>query len=250
MRLMLADVDEPALSAAVRSLEAAGIEAAAMVTDVSDPDSVGKLARGTLDRFGAVQVVCNNAGVTRGGRVWEIPLPTWNWIVSVNLFGVVHGIQAFVPHLIAQGEGHVVNTASVGGLVASPITGPYCATKHAIVAISESLYAELAAIGSPVGVSVLCPGMVRTELHRSYDHWLDRFGPRPVVQDSPDIAAWRRDSAAQVESGADPAVIATAVRDAIIGNRFWVLTHPEYSDSLLARYHGMLDGRTPRSPAP
>jgi NAD(P)-dependent dehydrogenase (short-subunit alcohol dehydrogenase family) len=245
MRLMLADVDEPALSAAARSLEADGAQTAALVTDVSDPDSVGRLARATLDRFGAVHVVCNNAGVTRGGRVWEIPLPTWNWIVSVNLFGVVHGIQAFLPHLIAQGEGHIVNTASVSGLVASPNTGPYCATKHAVVALSESVCQELAAIGSAVGVSVLCPGMVRTKLHESYDHWLDRFGPRPVVQDSPSIAEWRRKSAAMIESGTDPAVIATAVRDAIVGNRFWILTHPEYSDALLARYHGVRDGRTP-----
>lgn len=250
MRVMLADMDEPALTAAVRSLAADGIEAAGTVTDVSDPDAVDALARATLDRFGAVHVVCNNAGVSRGGRSWEVPLPTWNWIVGVNLFGIVHGIRSFVPHLVAQGEGHVVNTASVAGLVAASLGGPYSATKHAAVAISESLYHELADAGSPVGVSVLCPGPVRTRIHESLRNWSDRYGARPEVADAPDVAEWRRASAAMIESGQDPAVIATAVRDAIVGGRFWILTHPEYADAALARYNGLVDGRSPRLSAP
>jgi NAD(P)-dependent dehydrogenase (short-subunit alcohol dehydrogenase family) len=233
MRVMMADV----------------VEAAVAVTDVSDPDAVDALARATLSRFGAVHVVCNNAGVTRGGPSWEIPLATWHWTMGVNLFGIVHGIRSFVPHLIAQGEGHVVNTASVAGLIAPPWGGPYSATKHAAVAVSEALYHELEAIGSPVGVSVLCPGPVRTEIHKSYRHWSGRFGPRPEVEDSPGIAAWRRDTAAMVESGLDPAVIATAVEQAIVSNRFWILTHPEYADALLARYNGVVKGGGPRSPA-
>ncbi|MBV9452432.1 MAG: SDR family NAD(P)-dependent oxidoreductase [Streptosporangiaceae bacterium] len=245
MRVMISDVDEPALADAARSLMADGIEVATTVTDVSDPDSVDALARATLDRFGGVHVVCNNAGVSRGGPSWEIPLPTWNWVMGVNLFGIVHGIRSFVPHLIAQGEGHVVNTASVAGLVAARCGGPYSASKHAAVAVSESLYHDLAAIGSPVGVSVLCPGPVRTRIHESFRHWQDRFGPRPSVQDSPAVAEWRRESAVMVESGLDPALIATAVRDAIVGNRFWILTHPEYANSLLSRYYGLIKADTP-----
>jgi NAD(P)-dependent dehydrogenase (short-subunit alcohol dehydrogenase family) len=250
MRVMMADVEEPALAAAARSLADEGIEAASAVTDVSDPDSVDALARATLERFGAVHVVCNNAGVTRGGPTWQVPLPTWNWIVGVNLFGLVHGIRSFVPHLIAQGEGHIVNTASVAGLLASPWTGPYNATKHAAVAVSESLYHELAAIGSPVGVSVLCPGMVRTRIHDAYRNWPAKYGPRPVVRDPPGMAEWRKAASAQVESGLDPAIIAAAARDAIVANRFWVLTHPEFSEAVLRRYGGVAEGRNPPSPAP
>jgi NAD(P)-dependent dehydrogenase (short-subunit alcohol dehydrogenase family) len=249
MRVMMADVDEPALAAAARSLAAEGIEAATAVTDVGDADSVDALARATLGRFGAVHVVCNNAGVTRGGPSWQIPLPTWNWIVGVNLFGIVHGIRSFVPHLIAQGEGHIVNTASMGGLLAAPWTSPYNATKHAAVAISESLYHELAAIGSPVGVSVLCPGFVRTRIHEAYRHWPDRYGPRPAVPDPPGMAEWRQAASARVESGVDPAIIATAVRDAIAGGRFWILTHPEFSDAVLGRCGGAVEGRNPQPSA-
>ena len=115
MRVMLADVEEPALAAAADCLAGEGIEVATKVTDVSQAESVDALASATLERFGAVHVVCNNAGVSRGGPSWQIPLPVWNWMVGVNMFGVIHGIRSFVPHLIAQGEGHVVNTASVGG---------------------------------------------------------------------------------------------------------------------------------------
>lgn len=248
MRVMMADLDEPTLRAAAQSLEADGIEAAATVTDVSDQSSVDALAQATLSRFGAVHVVCNNAGVTRGGPSWEIPLATWNWIIGVNLYGIVHGIRSFLPLLIEQGEGHVVNTASMAGLVAMPWGGPYSASKHAVVGVSESLYHELAAEGSPVGVSVLCPGAVRTSIHHSYRHWPAKYGPRPAEQDSPRITQWRKASAEMVESGIDPAVIATAVRDAIVGNRFWIFTHREYTHTVLNRYSGVVEGRSPQPP--
>jgi NAD(P)-dependent dehydrogenase (short-subunit alcohol dehydrogenase family) len=250
MRVMMADSDEAALTAAAAGLAAEGVEAATAVTDVSDPDSVDALALATLGRFGAVHLVCNNAGVSRGGPSWEIPLATWQWTVGVNLFGIVHGIRSFVPHLIAQREGHVVNTASVAGLIAPPWGGPYNATKHAAVAISESLYHELAAAGSPVGVSVLCPGPVRTRIHDSYRNWPARYGARPDAADPPAIAEWRQATAAMVETGLDPEVIATAVRDAVVGDRFWILTHPEYGDAFLRRYRGMVKGRNPQPPEP
>jgi NAD(P)-dependent dehydrogenase (short-subunit alcohol dehydrogenase family) len=246
MRVMMADVEEAALAAAAESVAARGVETATAVTDVSDAASVDALARATLARFGAVHVVCNNAGVSRGGPAWKIPLPMWEWIVAVNVFGVVHGIRSFLPHLIAQGEGHVVNTASVGGLLAGPWMSPYHATKHAVVAISESLYHELAALGSPVRVSVLCPGSVRTKIHEAYRNWPARYGPWPGEQDSPGIANWRRAVAATVEAGLDPAVVAEAVRDAITGDRFWILTHPEFGRAVLDKYSGAVQGRNPR----
>jgi NAD(P)-dependent dehydrogenase (short-subunit alcohol dehydrogenase family) len=246
MRVMMADVDAPALTAAARLLEADGIDAAATVTDVSDPDSVEALAGATLGRFGAVHVVCNNAGVNCGGASWEIPLPMWHWVLGVNLFGIVHGIRSFLPHLIAQGEGHVVNTASVAGVIAPPWSGPYSASKHAAVAVSESLRGELAADGSPVGVSVLCPGAVRTGIAQA------RPGPPGgagrAAADSPRVAEWRRASAAMVESGIDPAAVAAAVCEAIVSNRFWIFTHPEYTDAMLGRYRGAVEGRAPQPP--
>jgi NAD(P)-dependent dehydrogenase (short-subunit alcohol dehydrogenase family) len=246
MRVMMADVEEPALTAAARRLAADGVEAATTVTDVSDAGSVDALVQATLRRFGTVHVVCNNAGVTRGGPTWQIPPATWDWIVGVNLFGIVHGIRSFLPHLIAQGEGHIVNTASVGGLLAPPWTAPYNATKHAAVALSESLYHELAAIGSPVGVSVLCPGMVRTRIHEAYRNWPPRYGPAPAVHDSPGMAEWRQAAGAAVRAGLDPAIVATAARDAIVSKKFWILTHPEFSEAITGRYQGAVEGHDPQ----
>jgi NAD(P)-dependent dehydrogenase (short-subunit alcohol dehydrogenase family) len=248
MRVMMADVEQPALAAAARDLAAEGIEVASTVTDVSDADSVDALARATLARFGAFHVVCNNAGVSRGGPAWDVPLPMWKWIVDVNLFGIVHGIRSFVPQLIAQGEGHVINTASMGGLIAGPWMSPYHATKYAAIGVSESLSHELTALGSPVGVSVLCPGSVRTRIHQAYRNWPARYGPWQAPQDPPGLAEWRRASSATIEAGTDPAEIATAVRDAITDNRFWVLTHPEFGQLVLDKCSRILDGRNPQLP--
>lgn len=249
MRVMMADIEEPALAAAAQSLAAEGIETATAVTDVSDAGSVDALASATLDRFGAVHVVCNNAGVAGGGASWQIPLATWNWIVGVNLFGVVHGMRSFLPHLIEQGEGHVVNTASVAGLIAAGWLGPYSATKHAVVAVSESLYHELAASGSQVGVSVLCPGFVRTRIAESDRNWLARLGPEPAAAEQPGSEEVRQAVATAIESGLDPAVVATAVRDAIVSNQFWILTNPELSSAVLDRYAGAVEGRNPGAAA-
>jgi NAD(P)-dependent dehydrogenase (short-subunit alcohol dehydrogenase family) len=246
MRVMMADVEEPALAAAAQGLAAEGIEVASMVADSGDPAAIDELARGTLSRFGGVHVVCNNAGVSRSGPTWEIPLPTWHWTMGVNLFGTVHGIRSFLPHLIAQGEGHVVNTASVAGLIASPWMSAYSAAKHAVVAVSEALYHELATIGSPVGVSVLCPGPVRTRIHDAYRNWPGRYGPQPVVQDSPGMTQLRQAVRTMVESGLDPAVVATAVRDAIVGDQFWILTHPGTGPEVLSRYSRAADQRNPQ----
>ena len=245
MRVMMADVEEPALEAAARSLADEGIETAAAVTDVSDAAAVDALARATLGRFGAVHVVCNNAGVAGGGLSWQVPAPVWDWIVGVNLFGVVHGIRSFVPHLIAQGEGHVVNTASVAGLLGSPGLSAYCATKHAVVGLSETLAHDLAAVGSPVGVSVLCPGFVRTRIAEADRNWPARYGAPPSTDDQPGADEMRQAIAGAIESGLDPAAVAEAVRDAIVAGRFWVLTHPEFNDAIVGRYREAVGGGDP-----
>jgi NAD(P)-dependent dehydrogenase (short-subunit alcohol dehydrogenase family) len=249
MRVMMADVEEPALADAAKSLADEGIEVATTVTDVSDAESVDALASATLERFGAVHVVCNNAGVSRGGPSWEIPLPIWSWMIGVNVMGVVHGIRSFVPHLIAQGEGHVVNTASVGWLVAGMWMSPYFATKHAVIALSESLHHELSAMGSPVRVSVLCPGMVQTRIYESYRNWPAKYGEWPEPADAAAIAKWRQEAKSTVQAGVDPAIVAKATRDAIVSDQFWVLTHPEFADAITDRSRGAVEGRNPQLPA-
>ena len=158
-----------------------------MVTDVSDAASVQALRDRALDRFGAVHLVHNNAGIGLGGPIWEVSEEDWRWILGVNLWGVIHGVATFVPLLIEQGEGHVVNTASIAGLIAAPFLGPYNATKQAVVAISETLFKDLQAVGAPIGVSVLCPGFVQTRIAESErnrpawapDREVDRGGRAP-----------------------------------------------------------------------
>src|SRR3984885_13722438 len=168
MKIVLGDIEEGPLARAVNDLAAAGAEAVGVRTDVADRASVEALRDRTLDRFGAVHLVHNNAGVGTGGPIWEVPEEDWRWILGVNLWGVVHGIATFVPLFIQQGEGHVVNTASIAGLTSAPFLGPYNATKQAVVAMSETLYKDLEGAGiKGVGVSVLCPGFVQTRIAES-----------------------------------------------------------------------------------
>src|SRR6185503_17515017 len=144
------------LKGAVDELTDGGADVLGVVTDVTDPDQVEELARAAEQKFGAIHIACNNAGVGAGGLSWEAPLETWQWVIGVNLWGVIHGIRSFVPRIIEQRAGHVVNTASVAGLVAAPFMGPYNASKHGVVGISETLHHELAMMAPHVKVSVLC----------------------------------------------------------------------------------------------
>ena len=163
MQVVIADIERAALDAAAEEIGAVGV-----VTDVASLESVQALAQETVSRFGAVDVVCNNAGVGSGARVADMTPADWDWILGVNLLGVIHGVQAFLPLLSANAEGgHMVNTASMSGLRVRPGAGGYAVTKFGIVALTETLAMELAADGSKVGVSVLCPGMVRTNIKAS-----------------------------------------------------------------------------------
>jgi len=244
MRVMMADIEEAALVASAEKLAADGIEVATAVTDVSDSASVDALAAAALARFGAVHVVCNNAGVASGGPSWETPVSTWEWVIGVNLFGIINGIRAFVPHLIAQGSGHIVNTASVAGLLAPAWMAPYNASKHAAVAVSESLYHELATMGSAVGVSVLCPGFVKTNIAEADRNRQPRFGP--AADPTLPMSQLIRDAFIElIANGSDPADIAAAVRDAIVENKFWILTHSEFGELIVDRFTGAAEGRNP-----
>lgn len=217
--VVIADIDAGALEAAAAALEGDGGagRVLAVPTDVSRAEDVEALAGAAVERFGAVHVACNNAGILVEGLAWDVPADRWRAIVDVNLLGVAHGIAAFVPRMIAQGEGHVVNTASAAGLVTGPGMAPYFATKHAVVAMSEALAFDLqvSGFGDTVGVSVLCPEWVRTDL-------VERHAPPPGVEPGP----IHQMLAAAVATGVDPAEVAAIVADAIRTGRFWVLTHP------------------------
>ena len=222
MHVVVGDVEPDALQRAVDGLRASGAEAEGIVTDVSDAEQVQALADATIARFGAVHVVCNNAGVGAGGLSWEAPLSTWEWVIGVNLWGVIHGVRSFVPLLMQQPEAHVVNTASIAGLVASPFMGPYNASKHAVVAISETLHHELAMMAPHVKVSVVCPGWVNTRIHES-----DRNRPSHLDPGTdPSVAQTTREMMRQlIEAGMPPEQVADNVVTAIHNEQFWVLPH-------------------------
>src|SRR6266545_3384149 len=219
MRVVLADVSAEAVAAAAERVAAeSGAETLGVRTDVTSWDEMDELEARALDRFGAVHVLCNNAGVQMPGKTWEFTRDEWTWLLGVNLGGVVHGIKAFLPGMVARGEpGHVVNTASIGGLLAFPGTAMYSASKFAVVGLSETLAHDLAADGAPIGVSVLCPGPV-VSLLRENSAVLRPGGEQgrevPLVTD------------AQRMSAAD---VAAMVVDAIRTDRFWILTHAGYT---------------------
>jgi NAD(P)-dependent dehydrogenase (short-subunit alcohol dehydrogenase family) len=225
MKVVIGDVEEPALKAAVDELRANGAEVEGVVCDVTDAEQVEALAAAAVARFGGVNVFCNNAGVGGGGLSWEMPLSTWEWILGVNLWGVIHGVRAFVPLLMQQDEGHIVNTASIAGLIAAPFMGPYSASKHAVVAISETLFHELAMAAPHVHVSVLCPGWVSTNIADAA-----RNRPERLRTDEPAAGPATEMLTQLIDTGMPPAQVADKVFDAIRAEQFWILTHDDEGD--------------------
>jgi len=244
MRVAMADVEAAALDKAAAELGGAP-RVLAVPTDVTRPESVDRLAERTLDAFGAIHVVCNNAGVFTGGLVWEAPLADWEWVLGVNLFGVVHGLRTFVPILLAQEEGHVVNTASMAGVTATPLTGIYNVSKHAVVALSETLYLDLQGKDAKVGVSCVCPEAIRTGIARSERNRPDaqRIGEGDLT---PERQMVTRAITAALERGLDPDVIAERTVHAILEERFWVLADDDYWSGVCeARLDGIRQRRNP-----
>jgi len=241
LHLVIADVEEDAMADAAAQLTARGVEVLTVRTDVSKEADVHELVAATLDRFGAVHVVCNNAGVAPRADPWFGPLVSWEWVMGVNFWGVVHGCRAFLPHLI--GGGHIVHTASVAGLM--PGFGPaYDASKHAVVAITESLYNTVTMAGLPVGVSVLCPGWVRTKILDSERNWPAELGDRPPTD--PAAAITEVHVRRAIDEGATPAGVADAVVDAVTAGRFWVIPHQEFLDLAVSRWHDIAERVDPR----
>jgi len=241
MKVVLADIEEGPLKEVETELTGRGAEAIGVVTDVSDGASVRRLRDRALDRFGAVHLVHNNAGVGTGGPIWEFSEEDWRWILGANLWGVIHGVATFVPLLIEPGEGHVVNTASIAGLTTTAFLGPYHATKFAVVAISESLYKDLQVTGAPVGVSVLCPGFVQTRIAES-DRNRPAWAPGREVEGAEELRAAIQ---GMVDGGIPPAVVADRVIDAVKEDTFYILTHPELTEAVRIRSDDIVLGRPP-----
>ncbi len=224
-RLVLADIRPDDLEATRREL-APSVESIAVTTDVTSQPSVDALAQSALEAFGAVHVLCNNAGVACSGFLWEYSLEDWDWILGVNVRGVVHGIRSFVPIFLEQSdEAHVVNTSSMLGLSSTPLTGAYVTSKHAVLAISECLRLDLQLKGSRVGVSVLCPGPVRTRVPE------ERGRParaRDAAGLDPKLAAHSETMKQVIAGGMDPREVGRCAVDGVLSDRFYLVPSPEF----------------------
>ncbi len=243
--VVLADIAEERLRSTAEEFSLRHPRVLPVITDVSDPARVNALAARTLDHFGRVDIIVNNAGITAGSHpLWQTDPQDWQRVLGVNLLGVVHGIQAFVPHLVSTGTGHVVNTASVLGLMAMPFTSAYCASKYAVVAISEMLQRELDMMGLPIGVTVACPGLVRTPLTervialvQSEDSWAEYLPP-----DVPRELAEQRRAALKslVSTLMEPEIAAERILDAVQAGRLYALTHGDIDDGARHRVESIL----------
>jgi len=240
MDVALADVSD--LSAIQKSVEAKGVRASSMRVDVSKEADVQKFC----DSLKAVHVVCNNAGVAVSGAAWENSVDDWRWILGVNLWGVIHGVRSFAPRLIAQDEGHIVNTASVAGLISPPASGAYNVTKHAVVTLSESLHHDLRERNSRVGVSVLCPAYVPTGIADSERSRPAGSVPGTFSEQTRAKQANMRKAVASGKLSADD--VARAVVAAIKEERFYILTHERIKGAIRARMEDILEERAPRNP--
>jgi NAD(P)-dependent dehydrogenase (short-subunit alcohol dehydrogenase family) len=245
MKLVLADVEREALARAVAELESQGAKALGVICDVSRAEAVARLAKEALDAYGAVHVLCNNAGVvsTDGKATWESSLGDWQWVLGVNLMGVIHGIRSFVPLMLEQGtEGHIVNTASMAGL--APGGGIYGVTKHAVVSLSETLFRELKLREAEIGVSVLCPGWVRTRIMEA-----ERNRPEMPREDpgerAPEIEIIRKVLEGFIADGRDPEDVGKLVVASIREQKFYILTHPEWKNLILDRAQNIVGGGDP-----
>jgi len=250
MKTVLADVDDADLAKAETELKTLGGTVLSVRTDVSKRADVEQLARQTLDAFGQVHLLFNNAGVGAGGSPWEATWNDWEWVIGVNLWGVIHGVKVFTPLMLAQNvECHMVNTASAAGLVVGGASAPYSATKHAVVALSESLYLTLQRRSALVKVSVLCPGLVRTNIINSEHHRPAGLQNEPVEM-TPEMRAGLNLFKAAIEAAMPPLRVADMVFDAIRTGQFYVLTHPEWIEVIQMRTDNLLRLENPRDPAP
>jgi len=244
MKVVLADLERETLTETEASLKASGATVLAVRTDVSQARDVEALGQQALATFGAVHLLCNNAGVASIGCIWESTLADWEWILGVNLWGVIHGVRVFVPIMLAQdAECHIVNTASLSGLLSAPGGAAYNVSKHGVVTLSESLHRELAERGAKIKVSVLCPGIVNTRIMESARN---RPGNLSTTEPPRPAAAERWEALRQlVRTGMPPGQVADAVFEALHNERFYILTHPEGKEYIRMRMEDILQERGP-----
>jgi NAD(P)-dependent dehydrogenase (short-subunit alcohol dehydrogenase family) len=249
MKVVLADVEMEALTQTEASMKAGGATTLAVRTDVSRAGDVEALAEKTLEAFGAVHMLCNNAGVASEAAIWESTIAEWEWVMGVNLWGVIHGMRVFVPIMLGQDtECHIVNTASMAGLISGPGVGVYKVTKHGVVSLSETLYHDLAERGAKVKVSVLCPGFVNTRILESARNCPELL-PTTEPLDPVSRARWealRR----LVPAGMPPVQVGDAVFGALRKDQFYILTHPEGKEAVRARMEDILQECNPSRPEP
>lgn len=235
MKVVMADIEQPALEAAKAGLDADSSKVLALPTDVSSAEQMDRLGAATLEHFGGVHVVCNNAGVPgKTGPMWKLTPNDWKWVLDVNVWGVIHGVRVFGPRLVEQDEGHFVNTASVAGLSSLPGLGPYNVSKHGVVTLSETLLGDLRSAKSAVGVSVLCPGVVATQIHkggRNRPDALTDAGSKPGGLGGTSADAID----AFIAQGLSPDRVAEQVHDAILANQFYILTHVDLNPLIKRR---------------
>ncbi|OZE91316.1 oxidoreductase [Rhodococcus sp. 14-2686-1-2] len=244
MKVVIADIEERRLQASTADLRASGFDAIGVVTDVADPESVRALAKHAIGHYGAVHILCNNAGVDSGAMFSDIPLRTWQWVMDVNFYGVLHGCREFLPLLRQERESHIVNTCSVSAVATgAPTMSPYIASKFAVLGMSENLEIELRTAGESVGVSVLCPGPVKTLMAASERNRPD--GVESMSADPVRRSAVERLSDTTAASGLEPQQVAGMVVDGIRERRFFILPHPEMALRGVQRRLDWMQGGTP-----
>jgi NADP-dependent 3-hydroxy acid dehydrogenase YdfG len=247
-KLVLADVQTDALNATAAQLEKLGAQVIAQVTDVAKAADVERLAASAVSKFGAIDLAFNNAGVGSGGLVWENSLKDWEWVMGVNLMGVVHGIHYMTPIMLKQNRrAHIVNTASVAGLLSAQLMGVYNVSKHAVVTLSETLFNDLRTVNANIGVSVLCPAFVPTGISQSH-----RNRPADLRDQTKPTASQLAAQAASdkaVSSGRMTAQeVAVMVFEAIANDQFYIFTHPKIMASVALRHEDIAQGRNPTDP--
>jgi len=249
-KVVLADVEESALATAANELRALGGTVLAVRTDVSKREDVESLANAAFEAFGAVHLLFNNAGVAAGGPAWDATWHDWEWVIGVNLWGVIHGVRAFVPRMLAQNtECHIVNTASAAGLIAGGMSAPYSVTKHAVVALSESLYLSLARQSSQIGASVLCPGMVQSNIATAARNRPEQLQDAAVAP-TPQMQAGKAALEALIAGGMAASKVADKVFAAIQDQQFYILTHPEWMEIIRMRTDRLTRLQNPEDPLP
>jgi len=252
IQLVLSDVRRDALEQTTQELRAAGAKVIGVPADVSKAEDVQALAQAALDHYGSVHILCNNAGVGAGAKsTWDATLNDWNWLLGVNLMGVVHGVHFFMPILLRQeAGGHIVNTASLAGLTSGGGAALYSTSKFGVVALSEHVYLELKQMSAKVSISVLCPGFVSTDIQAHSERLQAEFSTASERPQGPFAEAFRDWFAEQVKAGLAPRQVGDQVLAAIQADRFYVLTHPEFTSRIERRNQRIVSGKNPELEPP